>query len=288
MGGDEDALAQYGRELATVQPTAAPGERWQYSNVNYSLLGLLFQTVSGLPYEQYMHEQVFVPLEMANSYARLDVAQQGGLAVGYRYWFDQPLPESNPSDPRGMVSGANLIASAEDRAHVVITQLNGGRYNGRQILAPELVVEMQKPVADTGIPGAAYGLGLGVSLKDGRRVNMHAGDTANFHSQLTFSVEGRWGGVVLMNANTALAPTAMEAINSLGVGVAELVAGHLPQVTGSHIVPQTPFGSPGRPVSPGPRRTTIVAGVADSAARINHRTQEVPRWNSPSTSPRST
>lgn len=223
---DADALSQYGHELATVQPTAAPGERWQYSNVNYSLLGLLIQTVSGVPYEQYMHERIFAPLEMANSYARLDVARRAGLAVGYRYWFDRPLPEPAPPEPRGMIPGANLIASAEDLGHVVIAQLNGGRYNGRRILAPELVAAMQQPVADTGVPGAAYGLGLGVSLVDGRRVNMHAGDTASFHSQLTFSVEDRWGVVVLMNANTALAPTAMEVINRLGFGVAELVAGH--------------------------------------------------------------
>jgi CubicO group peptidase (beta-lactamase class C family) len=237
-GWDEDALAQYGWELATMQPPAAPGKLWQYSNVNYSLLGLLIQTVSGVPYEQYMHEQVFSPLEMVNSFARLDVARQHDLAVGYRYWFDRPLPEPNPPEPRGMIPGANLIASAEDLGHVVVAQLNGGRYNGRQVLAPELVAAMQQPAADTGVPGAAYGLGLGVSLVDGRRITMHSGDTANFHSEVIFSVDGRWGVVVLMNANTSLAPTAMEVIKGLGFGVAELVAGH------PVLPPAPPAGNP--------------------------------------------
>jgi CubicO group peptidase (beta-lactamase class C family) len=223
---DDDALTQYGRELATVHPATAPGERWQYSNANYGLLGLLIQTVADVSYEQYMHEQVFAPLEMANSYVRLDIAQQHGLAVGYRYWFEQPIPEPNPPDPRGLVPGTNLVASAEDLGHVVIAQLNGGRYNGRPFLAPEFIAAMQESVTETGAPGEAYGLGLGVKLIDGQRIHTHTGHTANFYSQIIFSTTERWGVVVLMNANTALAPTATAAINQVGFGVAERVVGH--------------------------------------------------------------
>lgn len=222
---DDAALERYARDLAGVRPAAAPGERWQYSNVNYSLLGLLVQTVAGVPYEQYMQEQVFAPLQMADSSAAPAILERPDMAIGSRYWFDRPLPDASPPYPRGMTPAINVVASAEDLGHLLIAQLNGGRYAGRQVLSPELIAAMQRPAADTGVAGTAYGLGLGINVVGGRRVLVHGGDTANFHSELIFSPEERWGVAVLINANTSLAPTALGPVKLLPFGVAERVAG---------------------------------------------------------------
>jgi CubicO group peptidase (beta-lactamase class C family) len=42
----------------------APGERYRYSNGGYVLLGLLIERVSGMPLEQFMHDEIFAPLGM--------------------------------------------------------------------------------------------------------------------------------------------------------------------------------------------------------------------------------
>jgi CubicO group peptidase (beta-lactamase class C family) len=59
----------------------APGDRFSYSNTGYLLVGLLVEKVSGQPYEHFLRQQIFEPLQMTNTgYAHDDA----GLAVGYR------------------------------------------------------------------------------------------------------------------------------------------------------------------------------------------------------------
>ncbi len=49
-----------------------PGEKMQYCNTGYYLLGMLIEKLSGKSYENYLNEYIFSPLEMSNS--RLDHA----------------------------------------------------------------------------------------------------------------------------------------------------------------------------------------------------------------------
>jgi CubicO group peptidase (beta-lactamase class C family) len=56
------ALTSYGK-LAF-----APGDKWSYSNVNYNLLALLIEKVSGLSYADYLKRQIFIPAKMDHSY----------------------------------------------------------------------------------------------------------------------------------------------------------------------------------------------------------------------------
>ena len=48
-------------ELRDVRP-GAPGEHWHYSDVGYSVLGVLAETVLGQPFEQLLRERVLEPL----------------------------------------------------------------------------------------------------------------------------------------------------------------------------------------------------------------------------------
>jgi len=45
----------------------APGERWDYRNTNYVLLGILIHRVSGKPYYEFLSERIFRPLGMAST-----------------------------------------------------------------------------------------------------------------------------------------------------------------------------------------------------------------------------
>lgn len=46
----------------------APGEKFYYSNSGYFLLGYLIEKASGMPYEKFVEEKIFKPLQMNNSY----------------------------------------------------------------------------------------------------------------------------------------------------------------------------------------------------------------------------
>ena len=77
-------------------------------------------------------DHIFNPLDMRHSYPAKEAAQQNGLAMGYRYWFGHPFPAAHLSSPAGSLPSGQLISSAEDMAHYLIANLNGGRYGGTQ------------------------------------------------------------------------------------------------------------------------------------------------------------
>jgi CubicO group peptidase (beta-lactamase class C family) len=62
----------------------APGERYHYSNVGYSLLGAIIEELTGRPYERFLHEHLFAPAGMAETGYVLPSWKEGQLAHGYR------------------------------------------------------------------------------------------------------------------------------------------------------------------------------------------------------------
>jgi CubicO group peptidase (beta-lactamase class C family) len=77
----DSAIENNVRALAKIDLIARPGERYEYSNANYTTLGMIIQAVSGQSYESYIKEYIFQPLDMQNSFASITEAQQDGLAI---------------------------------------------------------------------------------------------------------------------------------------------------------------------------------------------------------------
>ena len=55
------ALENMVRSLSSVALDRAVGSSFEYSNTNYTILGLIVQIVSGQPYEQYVQQHIFLP-----------------------------------------------------------------------------------------------------------------------------------------------------------------------------------------------------------------------------------
>ena len=140
-----DATERQVRALSTLKLTRPVGSKFEYSNTNYNLLGLIIEAASGESYADYIQKHIFDPLDMSHSYTSKAVAQQNGLAMGHRYWFGHPLPAPNLPIPRGSLPSGQLISSAEDMAHYLIAHLNGGRYGGVQILSSAGIDETAPP-----------------------------------------------------------------------------------------------------------------------------------------------
>ena len=124
------------RALAKIELIAPPGQRYEYSNANYVTLGMIVQAVSGQPYETYIKEHIFQPLDMQNSFASKTEAEQNGFAVGYQKWFGIPVASPNLPFIRGSLPAGYLTMSAEDFGHYLIAQLNDGNYHGVSVLSP--------------------------------------------------------------------------------------------------------------------------------------------------------
>ena len=110
-----ETLEQYVRDLSTLALDRPVGASFEDANTNYSVLGLIVQTVSGQSYETYMQQHIFAPLQMYQSFVREQDARRNGLAQGYQLWFGVPVPATLPS-PRDLLPAGYIISTAEDIA----------------------------------------------------------------------------------------------------------------------------------------------------------------------------
>jgi CubicO group peptidase (beta-lactamase class C family) len=206
LAGDArlDALEARVRELRSVSLNRPVGSTYEYANAGYMILGLLIQEVSGQPYPNYMREHVFAPLQMDQAFPEWAEAHAHGAATGHRYWFGMPVTGQMAIDRAILPAGGHLSASAEDVAHFLIAQLNGGRFGDSSILSAAGIAEMLRPVIphDGGHEFDAMDWTIGPI--GGVTAIYKGGDNPDFKTQMILIPERRLGLVVLMNANKGL------------------------------------------------------------------------------------
>jgi CubicO group peptidase (beta-lactamase class C family) len=217
----DDALEHEVRSLLTVR-TKPLGQTYEYSNMNYTILGLIVQTVSGQSYEEYIQQHILEPLAMHDSYGALADARRNGLATGYKFWFGRPrpIPVDEPYNraaaPEGLIS-----ASAEDMTHYLIAQLNGGHYDRATVLSPTGIATLHRPAATESL-STTYAMGWIAEETNGVATVWHNGAGEGFQSHMILVPEGRWGIVVLVNGIDLLN---FEHIDGIAGGVMSLLVG---------------------------------------------------------------
>ena len=230
----DTALEQAVRKLKSAELSAPVGSKHQYSTINYSVLGLIVQTVAGQSYESYVQTKIFDPLKMQNSYTSEAAAQPAGLATGYNYWFGRPRA-SHQAYNRGLIPAGYLIASAEDMTHYVVAQLDGGQYEGTSLLSSGGIGELHRPAVQTPKEDTSYGMGWFVGPLNDIPVVHHQGETFNFHSNVVLIPQSHKGVVVLMNAENSLDLFTAGRMGTIAAGVASLVEGQEPPSPPSNI-----------------------------------------------------
>lgn len=218
-----DRRAQREGTFDHIRPTRAPGTGFEYSSLNYIILGKVVEAVSGMAYAEYVRIHIFVPLEMRNSFTDLESARENGLVRGHRYLYGLTFPGQEAQQPEPLVPAGFLISSARDLGNYLSMLLNEGWFRGRQIVSPETLHAMFTPWdgGPTG-PGMAWGVG---STRIG-----HAGSTPTFSARLSLLPEERYGIVVLANVNSG----------PFFPGTAAVMDGVSRIILGQHVEPARP------------------------------------------------
>ncbi len=220
-----DATERQVRSLSTLKLSRSVGTKFEYTNTNYNVLGLVIEAASGESYPDYIQRHIFSPLEMHHSYTSKSDAQQNGLAIGHRYWFGFPAPAPHLSVPLGSLPSGQLISSAEDMAHYLIAYLNDGFYGDKQILTKAGIAELLRPAAEIiemGLKIGYYGMGWINQEFDGIRIVSHSGIVPDFGAFMALVPEQKKGIVLLINANHAMLKMTFDEV---GLGVAQRLAG---------------------------------------------------------------
>jgi CubicO group peptidase (beta-lactamase class C family) len=109
------------RGLASVRPDRPPGT-YEYSNLNFVVLGMVVEAASGQSYDEYLRSRVFEPLGMTRSGIGADAA---GSPTGWRYLLGLTVPATEPY-PAGIVAAGYQVSTANDMARYLIALAGGG------------------------------------------------------------------------------------------------------------------------------------------------------------------
>lgn len=173
LGYFDASLLERMKALGKLPLTFQPGEKWQYG-LNSDLLGCLIEVISGMNLEDFLRKNIFEPLGMKDTYFNLPASKADRLATVYTeddqhriIKWDHDFRHIDPDYPLMKKSyfsgGAGLSSTAFDYAIFMQMLLNGGRYNGHQILSKRSVEMMTSGQLDPGIFGDDnFGLGFGI------------------------------------------------------------------------------------------------------------------------------
>jgi D-alanyl-D-alanine carboxypeptidase len=174
-----------------------PGTKWQYSNTNFVIAGLIVEKASGMPLLQFLQEKVFSPLGM-KSVANIDQQKLGDTdPVGYMRYGLGPLRPA-PKEGKGWLFAAGELAMpAEDLAKWDISIID------RKLMKPESYDEFETEVVLKNGLGTRYGLGVDVSLESGHRALSHGGEVSGFTAENMVFPDERVAVAVLTNEDAA-------------------------------------------------------------------------------------
>ena len=114
--------------MAERQAPFSPDVRWKYSNLAYSVAGMVIEAVSGQRWADYVQQHIYAPLGMTSSSVDADVP---GLAVGYSRLMPDNSRGTNPFiDARGMAAATGITSTVEDMARFASAQFRS-RPEGR-------------------------------------------------------------------------------------------------------------------------------------------------------------
>ncbi len=162
----------------------APGTTPAYSNWGATLAGYIVQRASGMPFDDYVEQRIFRPLDMRYATFRQPLPRQLApfMAVGY----PQASVPAKPFENVGPFPAGSMSASGVDMARFMIAHLE----NGRGILDPRTAHEMHdSPLSKVNPyslvpPLNRMELGFFETNINGREVIGHLGDLSNFHTSL--------------------------------------------------------------------------------------------------------
>ncbi|WP_242269122.1 serine hydrolase [Bacillus cereus group sp. BfR-BA-01352] len=200
------------KSLANTELTYSVGEQYQYSNLNYNILGLVIEEVTNKSYKEYINEFIFKPLQMNNSYVDPKDDTKNVIATGYQTVFGLKVPTKQLIH-EGTVASGYLISSANDMANYMILQLNQGEFKGKSILSANAMTTMHRP--STPVENDTYyAMGWEVN-KEGI---FHMGWTENTYSKIL--LDGEYGISLQINSMDYLNLNEYDAIIS---GINKLV-----------------------------------------------------------------
>lgn len=181
-----------------------PGEAYRYDNLASSMQGYIVQQVAKQPFEEYVEEHIFGPLDMDHAAFRMDKEVISNLATGYNVGQN---PVGTYSNIPTIAPEGGMFASGTDMANFIIAHLNKGQFGSSRILKEDTAKLMHETHYDAaGVPLMSYGFESFLqSSHNGQTVIGKGGDLEGYHSWLWLLPDKNVGGLIVVNSDASAA-----------------------------------------------------------------------------------
>ena len=189
----DNTLDEFIKRLAKLPLNAQPGSDWHYS-ISTDIQGYIVQKLSGMPFEQFLEQRIFKPLNMADTGFFVPAGKLKRLAEFYEYGADGRLQvvhgrinHNFAARPALSSGGGGLVSTATDYQRFCQMLLNGGKLDGVRLLSPRTVELMRTNVLSPAMAGPSPGAGFGLDVA----VYTDAVAAGGYYGKGTYY----WGGV---------------------------------------------------------------------------------------------
>jgi D-alanyl-D-alanine carboxypeptidase len=179
-----------------------PGSRWQYSNTNYTLAGMVVEKASGMPFFQFVRTRILARVGLTSA-ADFDASPRAANTTGYIRYGLGPLRPAPDAGSGWMWAAGELAMTAKDLATWDINLIRHG------LLTTASYRELQREVVLNNGAGTGYALGLDVGMQGDRFMLEHSGEVSGFTAENMVFPEDSTAIVVLTNQDAAPASGAI-------------------------------------------------------------------------------
>lgn len=193
----------YYRLLGRVEPL----DRFGYSNLHFTLLGRVIESVTGKPWQQVIGERILEPAGMTRTTtSATEMFSDPNVALPTLEVNGEWVPARVRKTDRTMHAAGGMAASAEDLARWLRINLAGGTIDETRLLSEARLREMHAPQAEVGseffvFGRESYGLGWYVGSYGGETLVHHFGSYVASRAHVSFLPGSSLGVAVVMNAS---------------------------------------------------------------------------------------
>ena len=180
-----------------------PGTKWQYSNTNFIIAGLIVQKASGTPFTKFIHTRILDPLGLTTAVDFDALGPSAAQPIGYMRYGLGPLRPSTPTGPGWMFGAGELAMTPTDLAKWDISMIK------QSVLSPASYKAMETTVLLKNGVSSGYGLGVEVGQVGGHRMISHSGEVSGFTAENMVFPDDSAAIVVLTNQDAAPASGAI-------------------------------------------------------------------------------
>jgi CubicO group peptidase (beta-lactamase class C family) len=179
----------------------APGLETAYSTYGIMLAALVLEDVTGVPYDRYVHDHIFVPAGMTSARVMARLGDEQGVATPYR--LNDGTAAALPFEYYVSTPTSSVVATADDMARLLMIHLNDGRIGDAHILSARAMRRMhvQQATVHPALPG--WSLGMQMERLNGISIAEHGGDIGGFSALFDVIPEKRTGFFIVSHGEGA-------------------------------------------------------------------------------------